>query len=132
MATKKAVKVEQEVPAETSEEQVEVEVRSRDLYCLLINDSVQMGTGLPVGNWYAYYINFKSTEAYGPYPLLATTRTGQAPFSGYVAMDSLRAAAEFLWKRLYNKQEDMDQETSLNLVSGSNKMMSCWLTSIPD
>lgn len=125
----KKVQAQASVPTENMPEEQSGMSQVRDVYCLFVNDAVDLNTKVPLGNWYVVFLNFSSPAFDGPYPLTAPTRGGEKPYSGYVSTDTLRNVGEFLYQRLVERGFDSVPTVQLDLVSGSNKMMSLWISS---
>jgi hypothetical protein len=110
-----------------------VGTQKRNIHCLLVNDTVST-KGVPIGGWYAIYRDFKSEKSWGPIPLMTPTKNGQAQFMGFVDIDDLRSTAEYEWDHTLQHGEVASNEEgsrlgiSLDVSSGSNKMMSVWIT----
>lgn len=99
----------------------------RNIYCLLINEEVMSGSNAPVGGWFVQYINFSTQQVWGPMPIMTSTRKGQAQVSGFVRLEDLRPMVEFQWEHELEHGKVTHPGQGLDLSSGSNKMMSCWI-----
>jgi len=120
------VQVAQENVSEQKEEEQIAVPSKREILAMFVNDAVQVGTNVPVGGWFVKFTDWRNNMNYGPYPLMVKTRKGQVQFQGFVPLDSLRAAAEYLWEHEV-VPGTVDPGLKLDLSSGSNKMMSCWI-----